>query len=36
MDDARNRGDRVLQILDELEQDSLRDNPNEIDTTEDH
>ena len=36
MDEARNRGDRVLQILDELEQDSLRDNPNEIDTTEDH
>jgi len=36
MDEARNRGDRVLQILDELERDSLRNNPDEIDPTEDY
>ena len=29
MDEARNRGDRVLQILDEIQQDSLVDNPDE-------
>ena len=31
MDEARNRGDRVLQILDEIEQDSQQDNPDEKD-----
>ena len=31
MDEARNRGDRVLQILDEIQQDSLVDNPDEND-----
>ena len=36
MDEARNRGDRVLQILDELEQNSPTENPDEIDPTEDY
>lgn len=36
MDEARNRGDRVLQILDELEQNSLRENPDENNPTEDY
>ena len=36
MDEARNRGDRVLQILDELEQNSPAENPDEIDPTEDY
>ena len=31
MDEARSRGDRVLQILDEIEQDSQQDNPDEKD-----
>ena len=29
MDEARNRGDRVLKILDEIEQDHQQDNPDE-------
>ena len=36
MDEARNRGDRVLQILDELEQNSPTQKPDEIDPTEDY
>ena len=36
MDEARNRGDRVLQILDELEQNSPTEHPDEIDPTEDY
>ena len=36
MDEARNRGDRVLQILDELEQNSPTENPDENDPTEDY
>ena len=36
MDEARNRGDRVLQILDELEQNSPTENPDEIDPNEDY
>lgn len=31
MDEARNRGDRVLQILDEIEDDSQQYNPDEKD-----
>ena len=29
MDEAYNRGDRVLKILDEIEQDHQKDNPDE-------
>jgi len=36
MDAARNRGDRVLQILDEIEQDSQQDNPDENDQIENY
>ena len=36
MDEARNRGDRVLQILDEIEDDSQQYNPDEKDQTETH
>ena len=36
MDEARNRGDRVLQILDEIEQGSQQDNPDENDQIENH
>ena len=36
MDEARNRGDRVLQILDEIEQDSQQDNPDENDQIENY
>ena len=36
MDAARNRGDRVLQILDEIEQDSQKDNPDENDQIENY
>ena len=36
MDEARNRGDRVLQILDEIEDDSQQYNPDEKDQTENH
>ena len=34
MDEARNRGDRVLQILDEIEDDSQQYNPDEKDQIE--
>ena len=36
MDEARNRGDRVLQILDEIEDDSQQYNPDEKDPIENH
>ena len=36
MDEARNRGDRVLQILDEIEDDSQQYNPDEKDQIENH
>ena len=36
MDEARNRGDRVLQILDEIEDDSQQYNPDEKDQIEKH
>ena len=36
MDEARNRGDRVLQILDEIEEDSQEYNPDEKDQIENH
>ena len=36
MDEARNRGDRVLQILDEIEKDSQQYNPDEKDQIENH
>ena len=36
MDEARNRGDRVLQILDEIEDDSQEYNPDEKDQIENH
>ena len=36
MDEARTRGDRVLQILAELEQNSPTENPDENDPTEDY
>ena len=36
MDEARNRGDRVLQILDEIENDSQQYNPDEKDKIENH
>ena len=36
MDEARNRGDRVLQILDEIEDDFQQYNPDEKDQIENH
>ena len=36
MDEARNRGDRVLQILDEIEDDSQQYTPDEKDQIENH
>ncbi len=36
MDEARNRGDRVLQILDEIEDDTQQYNPDEKDQIENH
>ena len=36
MDEARNRGDRVLKILDEIEDDSQQYNPDEKDQIENH